>query len=187
MLENIIYGVGGWVGGLLTTFILRWARKDSITEGLAQMDAALSLKKRMRDEGFSENEIASVMRVATRRSQVLEKAVEEAEEKELSEFNYAMTTYDRNMAASRHYEKIDLEMRHAYERVEAVVEGEHWARLQKAQKAWTQYREATGDIYSEMEGTMWPSIGLMVRAKITKRRTEDLKDELEAFKGTGVE
>ena len=92
MLENIIYGVGGWLGGLLTTFILRWARKDHITEGLAQMDAAVSLKKRMRDEGFTENEIAAVMRTATRRTQVLEQAVEAAEEKDFAELNRAAST-----------------------------------------------------------------------------------------------
>jgi uncharacterized protein YecT (DUF1311 family) len=148
------------------------------------MDAAVSLKKkRMRDEGFSENEIASVMRAATRRPQLLEKVVEDAEEKELSEFNQAKTTFDMNNAAARHFEKLDLEMRHAYERAEVVLEGEQLERFQKAQEAWAQYRDLTGDIYSEMEGSMWPSVGLMVRAKITKRRAEDLKDDLAAFKG----
>src|SRR5262245_51637720 len=142
MLENIIYGVGGWLGGLLTTFILRWARKDHITEGLAQMDAAVSLKKRMRDEGFTENEIAAVMRTATRRTQVLEKAVEDAEDKDFAEFNRSATTYEMNNAAARYYEKIDLEMRHAYERVEAAIDGGQLGLLEKAQEAWLQYREA---------------------------------------------
>ena len=47
MLENIVIGVGGWLGGIATTFLLRWARKDYITEGLTRMETALNLKKKM--------------------------------------------------------------------------------------------------------------------------------------------
>jgi uncharacterized protein YecT (DUF1311 family) len=183
MLENIIYGIGGWLGGLLTTFILRWARKDHITEGLAQMDAAVSVKKRMRDEGFTEDEIASVMRMATRRPRALEKTVEEAEEEDFSDLNEARSQAEMNMAAYRRYEKLDLEMRHAYEQAEAALEGEQLERLQKSQEAWLKYRELNGKIYSMMQGTMWRMVGAMVMSKITKRRTEDLKGDRSVFKG----
>lgn len=183
MLENIIYGVGGWVGGLLTTFLLRWARKDHITEGLAQMDAAVSVKKRMRDEGFSEDEIASVMRMAMRRSHVLEKAVEQAEEEDFSELNQAQSQSEMTVAAHRRYEKLDLEMRHAYQAAVSKAEGDQLDRLQKSQKAWVQYRKMSGEMYATMEGTMWPMVAAMVMGKITKRRTDELKEDLRSLSG----
>lgn len=181
MLENILYGVGGWLGGLATTFILRWAKRDAITEGLAQMDAAVTVKKRMRDEGFTEDEIAAVMRTATRRSRALEKAVEQAEEEDFSEVNEAQTQAEMNMAAGRRYERIDLEMRHAYERMGAELEGEQVELLQKSQEAWEEYRRYSGEMFARMQGTIWPFVGAMVMAKITKRRLEDLNGDRAVF------
>jgi uncharacterized protein YecT (DUF1311 family) len=182
MVENIIYGVGGWLGGLLTTFILRWARKEHITEGLVRMDAAISIKKRMREEGFSEEEIASILRMATRRPHALEKVVEQAEAEDFTEMNEAMSQAEMTSLAWQHYNKLDLELRHTLASAEIDTDGEQLAMLQRSQKAWEQYRKLVGEMYSQMQGSMWPMVGAMVLSKITKRRIEDLKEDRGVFR-----
>ena len=182
MIENIVYGVGGWLGGLLTTFILRWARKEHITEGLGRLDAAISIKKRMREEGLTEEEIASVMRMATRRSYVIEKVVEDAEAEDFTTFNEDMSQAEMNRAAWQRYEKLDLEMRHTFATAEAETDGKQLELLRKSQEAWEQYRKIVGEMYGQMQGTMWPMVGAFVLWNITKRRIEDLKSERGTFR-----
>jgi uncharacterized protein YecT (DUF1311 family) len=179
MIDQIVLAVVSAVLGGAGVLCMRYLRKDHITEGLAQMDAALSLKKRMRDEGFNEEQIASVVRMASRRSLPLEKAVEKAADEDFAELNRAKSQAEINMEAGRYYERADLDMRQAYARVEESIKLQRLEKLREVQKAWESYRDASGDLLAMLQGSMWGSVATLAMAKITKRRTEDLKNERE--------
>ena len=56
-----------------------------------------------------------------------------------------------------------------------------YATLEKAQKAWEQYRDAEFEAinrvyYAEFQGTMWRPVAVAARAKLVKQRTELLMD-----------
>jgi len=182
VLENVIYGVGGWLGGIATTFLLRWARKDHIMEGLTRMETALNLKKKMRDEGFSAEEINAVIHLVGSRS-TTQIAQDDAEDDEdFSDMNEAATQGDMNLASFRRYERMDLEMRHELQRLEEVVSGVQLERLKRAQEGWEAYRKASGEMVDSRQGTIWPFIAAMITSKITKRRIEDLKGDRDVFR-----
>jgi len=79
--------------------------------------------------------------------------------------------------ASKQYQEADAELNRTYKKVmSALDDNEQKALLQKAQKAWLQYRDAYADFKADLYrgGTIAPQIKLICLTDITKARSLEL-------------
>ncbi len=83
------------------------------------------------------------------------------------------------------YEKWDSELNEVYRNLRHQLDTQGRGALRDAQRRWLDYRDAefklVQQLYSSLEGTMWPLIIAVTRVEIVRQRTLELNDYLETL------
>jgi uncharacterized protein YecT (DUF1311 family) len=185
MIENIIYGIGGWIGGIATTFLLRWVRQDHITEEINRKKSALDLMEKMRALNVGMPEINAVLASF---GEPLDKAegqqneLDEIDRLEHTEINEAQSQHEMNQAALRRAERLDDKLADTVDRLKQVMP-DLADRIDQAQKAWEAYRDVEVEIAGAPweEGSMQPFIMSGMRSRLTQARIKGLEIDVANF------
>ena len=89
---------------------------------------------------------------------------------------------EANGCAHREYQAADAELNRVYGRLAAVLDAEDKAMLKAAELAWIKYRDTSCAFESSQYkgGTIRPMIESFCLTRVTKARTAELKEQLEA-------
>lgn len=84
------------------------------------------------------------------------------------------------------YEKWDAELNEVYRNLRHALDTQGRAALRDAQRRWLDYRDAEfkllQQLYSRLEGSMWPLIIEVTQVEIVRQRTLELNDYLETLR-----
>ena len=183
MLENVIFGVGGWIGGIATTFILRWARKDHVSEEIKRRSDAVALAEKMRSIGISAAEVDAMlasMDKDRKAAPALPAPEDDAiEKREYLEIEMAKSQQEMNQVARRRYERLEMRMQHLIENLGWKI-ADFRTEFEEEQQAWEAYRNKVADYAGAPwgDGSMRPFIVNGAMSRVTKQRIAELEAEL---------
>ncbi|HKG12105.1 MAG TPA: lysozyme inhibitor LprI family protein [Pyrinomonadaceae bacterium] len=88
---------------------------------------------------------------------------------------------EASACAYREYKAADAELNKVYGQLAGVLDAEDKASLKESELAWIKYRDSTCAFESSQYkgGTMRPMIESFCRARVTKARTAELRDQYE--------
>lgn len=91
------------------------------------------------------------------------------------------TQVEMNQCAVNAYKAADAELNQVYKQLVAKLDDEEKAQLKEAQNAWIKYRDANCDFVADQYkgGTMRPMIYAGCLQDVTKKRTTELKTQIE--------
>lgn len=188
MFEQILYGVGGWAGGVLMMIIKEWWTRDDIAKGLEHRMSALAFMEKARALGIPTAQVdAMIASLGGKRKGAAEKVDPEAELEieEWAEIEAATSQQDMNNVARTRFERLDRRMEVAYDRLRRLMPPEFVSELEAAQAAWKEFRDREAELAGApwQGGSMRPFIVAGAMSHVTKHRAADLEAQVAEFAG----
>jgi uncharacterized protein YecT (DUF1311 family) len=168
--------------------ILRWLRKDRLSEELARKKQALELHEKLQEQNISLEQLDAFEKSLLQRRNQVRKIEDKLYTEAISEADPTahMNQQEMNIYAANRADEMDLKLGKVVDELQTWMHTDEKQAFTKAHEAWLQYRANQAEFASlQFEGgSMQPFILFGERSRLTIERMSELTNELEFRRDT---
>jgi uncharacterized protein YecT (DUF1311 family) len=184
MKEIVLIAVGALLPAI-GSLLMRWLRKDRITEEIARKTKMLELRERMQSQGVTFDQLheleASLMERQKAKRDIEDALIGELQEADADDPTGNMSQAEMNQYAEARAREMDAKLDGLLVKLQTYMGDDEQSRLEAAQKAWLAYRDAQVELSSANfdGGTMQPLVQFGEQLSLTIERIATVQGELE--------